>query len=80
MRPNMRRVLLTAVASVFITAAAAEKHFTAAREDMVRTIQALAKTVPLSSGNREIDPSVLDAMREVPRHELVPEDVRDAAY
>jgi protein-L-isoaspartate(D-aspartate) O-methyltransferase len=76
----MRRILLAAVASVFVTAAAAEKHFTAAREDMVRTIQALAKTVPIAAEDGEIAPAVLDAMREVPRHELVPEDVRGDAY
>jgi protein-L-isoaspartate(D-aspartate) O-methyltransferase len=76
----MRRILLAAVASVFVTAAAAEKHFSAAREDMVRTIQALAKSVPLSGESGEIAPAVLDAMREVPRHELVPEDVREGAY
>ena len=76
----MRRILLAAVASLFVTAAAAEKHFTAAREDMVRTIQALAKSVPLLGESGEIVPPVLDAMREVPRHELVPEDVRDGAY
>jgi protein-L-isoaspartate(D-aspartate) O-methyltransferase len=76
----MGRVLLAAFSLLVVTAAAAEKHFVAAREDMVRTIEALAKTVPLPSGSNEIDPSVLDAMRAVPRHELVPESVRGAAY
>jgi protein-L-isoaspartate(D-aspartate) O-methyltransferase len=76
----MGRVLLAALSLLFVTTAAAEKHFTAAREDMVRTIQALAQTVPLPAGSDEIGPSVLDVMREVPRHELVPEDVRNAAY
>lgn len=55
-------------------------HFTAERERMVETIQALAKTVPLPSGKQEIDPSILAVMRQVPRHELVPEDVRADAY
>jgi protein-L-isoaspartate(D-aspartate) O-methyltransferase len=76
----MRRVFFSALSLLFVTTAAADQHFTAARESMVRTIQALAKTVPLSSASGEIDPSVLDAMRQVPRHELVPEDVRHAAY
>ena len=76
----MRRILLTAVASLFVTAAAAETHFSTAREDMVRVIQALAKSAPLSGESGEIAPIVSDAMREVPRHELVPEDVRDGAY
>jgi protein-L-isoaspartate(D-aspartate) O-methyltransferase len=76
----MGRVFLTALSLLFITSASAERHFTAAREDMVRTVHALAKTVPLSSAGGAIDPLVLDVMREVPRHEFVPEDVRNAAY
>jgi protein-L-isoaspartate(D-aspartate) O-methyltransferase len=76
----MGRVLLAALSLLVATAAAAETHFAAAREDMVRTIEALAKTVPLASGGSDIDPAVLGAMREVPRHELVPESVRGAAY
>ncbi len=55
-------------------------HFTAAREKMVETIQALAKTVPLPAGKEDIDGAILSLMREVPRHELVPEDVRAVAY
>src|SRR3954451_19895464 len=76
----MGRVLLTALSLLFITVAAAEEHFTAAREDMVRTIQTLAKTVPVPSSSGKINSSVLDAMRDVPRHEFVPADVRHAAY
>ena len=55
-------------------------QFTAARERMVESIQALAKTLPLPFGQEEIDPSILAVMRQVPRHELVPEDVRADAY
>jgi protein-L-isoaspartate(D-aspartate) O-methyltransferase len=76
----MRRILLTILSLLFVTSAAADQHFAAAREEMVRTIQALAKTVPLPSASGEINPSVLNAMQEVPRHELVPKDVRNAAY
>src|SRR5215212_6823284 len=76
----MRWVFLVALSLLFVTTAAADQRFTAARESMVRTIQALAKSVPLSSASGEIEPSLLDAMRQVPRHELVPEDVRHAAY
>jgi protein-L-isoaspartate(D-aspartate) O-methyltransferase len=72
--------LVLAFSLLFVTTAAAETHFVAAREDMVGTIRALAETVPVSSGRHEIDAGVLAVMREVPRHELVPESVRDAAY
>lgn len=59
---------------------ATTRDFTAAREKMVKTIEMLAKAVPLSSGRQEIDASILAAMRQVPRHELVPDDVRNEAY
>ena len=54
----MGRVLLTALSLLFITTAAAREHFTAAREEMVRTIQALAKAVPVPglSAARSIHP------------------------
>ena len=76
----MGRVLLAALSLLFGTTAAADQHFMAARESMVRTIQTLARTVPAPSASSGIEPSVLNTMREVPRHELVPEDVRNAAY
>ncbi|WP_283206800.1 protein-L-isoaspartate(D-aspartate) O-methyltransferase [Methylobacterium iners] len=47
---------------------------------MVETIQALAKTAPLPGGQEGIDPSILAVMRQVARHELVPENVRADAY
>ena len=56
------------------------RDFTAPRERMVETIQGLGKRIPLPSGPEEINPSILAAMREIPRHELVPADVRDQAY
>src|SRR4051794_28612506 len=69
LRLTMGRALLTAVSLLLLTTTAADQHFTAARENMIHTIQALAKTVPLPSASGEIDQSVLNAMREVPRHE-----------
>jgi protein-L-isoaspartate(D-aspartate) O-methyltransferase len=61
-------------------AAAADQDHAAARERMVQIIAALAEqdTAPLGSGG--IDASVLAAMRQVPRHEFVPDDLRDQAY
>ena len=47
---------------------------------MVRTVEALARTVPLRSRSHRIETSVLAAMRQVPRHELVPAEVRNVAY
>jgi protein-L-isoaspartate(D-aspartate) O-methyltransferase len=59
---------------------ASARDLTAARERMVETIEALGRRIPLPSGPEEIDPSILAVMRQVPRHELVPADIRDQAY
>jgi protein-L-isoaspartate(D-aspartate) O-methyltransferase len=45
---------------------------------MLNAVQTMARAVP--SHGTEISPAVLEAMREVPRHELVPAKVRDDAY
>jgi protein-L-isoaspartate(D-aspartate) O-methyltransferase len=51
----------------------------AERELMVLTIESLAATAGPASIS-SIDPKVLGAMRKVPRHLLVPEEVRALAY
>jgi protein-L-isoaspartate(D-aspartate) O-methyltransferase len=76
----MVQILIAALSFLFVTSAAADSHFAAARERMVATIEAMASTIPLATGGSGIDGSVLRAMREVPRHELVPEAVHEAAY
>ena len=59
---------------------ASARDLTAARERMVETIETLGRRIPLPSGPEEIDRSILAVMRQVPRHELVPADIRDQAY
>src|SRR5688572_26399661 len=75
-----RKLILAALMALLAVTAAAESHFPAARQRMVDTIRALARTVPVQVDGGAIDPAVLDAMAEVPRHELVPPDVRSLAY
>jgi protein-L-isoaspartate(D-aspartate) O-methyltransferase len=73
--------LITAASTLLLVApGAAETDQPANRKKMVETIIALAKSPAGLRGSDGLDPSVLAAMREVPRHELVPEDVRAAAY
>jgi protein-L-isoaspartate(D-aspartate) O-methyltransferase len=75
-----RKLVLVIILLLLASApAAAETHFASARDDMVKTIEAIAKGVSAQPGGA-IDVAVLAAMREVPRHELVPADVRDRAY
>jgi protein-L-isoaspartate(D-aspartate) O-methyltransferase len=75
-----RKLILAALMALLAVTAAAESHFPAARQRMVDTIRALARTVPVQVDGGAIDPAVLDAMAVVPRHELVPPDVRSLAY
>ena len=77
----MRNLFLIAATSLLlVTPAAAEGDFAADRERMVETIVALARSPTVLRDSDGLDASILGAMREVPRHELVPEDVRPAAY
>ena len=47
---------------------------------MIERIEQHAQTAPDAIGQDGIDPEVLQAMRVTPRHEFVPEEVRDRAY
>ena len=62
------------------TVVAEDPHYAEARQRMVETIRSLAESVSGSLDSDEIDPSVLAVMRQVPRHEFVPGDVREDAY
>ena len=73
---------LVAVAALLLAAAApdrpSEARFAAQRERMVETVASIAAGAEVR-GARRIDRNVLDAMRSVPRHLLVPaEDEADA--
>jgi protein-L-isoaspartate(D-aspartate) O-methyltransferase len=50
------------------------------RAAMVAEIEALFTRLRTELGGREVSPRVLDALRSVPRHELVPEEERAPAY
>ena len=50
------------------------------RAAMVEAIQQHAAAAPAALEGGELEPSVLEAMRRVPRHEFVPEEVRGLAY
>ena len=74
----IRRTLV--VAAALLTAAAAPAGERAReREMMVLSVANMAETAGVRGGER-IDAAVLDAMRKVPRHLFVPEEVRAEAY
>lgn len=74
----MIRSALSLVPALLLAAAAVPEPDDRAqeREHMVLSAANLAET----AGVRRIDPEVLAAMREVPRHRLVPPEVRAHAY
>ncbi len=77
-------LLKAGVASVAMAtalpAAAQQDEFAEKRAQMVEAVEAHAELAPGALDGGTLDPAVLDAMGTVPRHEFVPEKVRDAAY
>lgn len=71
---------LLGVIGVVSGAAAADGNDVAARTEMVRIVELQTTMLSGETGIAEIDPRVLDAMREVPRHAFVPEPLRPYAY
>lgn len=50
------------------------------RAALVETIQRTVRATRERTGIESLDPAVVEALGRVPRHEFVPESVRDAAY
>ncbi len=76
-------LLLAGPAPAEDPAAAAEAENGAAAEaraEMVRVIEAEARLTAEATGIGELDPRVLEAMAEVPRHAFVPDELRPYAY
>ena len=78
----MIRWWLSAVPAILLTIAApaATDAYSAARLAMVSTIETIAALSGSGAAPRTLDPTVLDAMRRVPRHAFVPPDVLHLAY
>lgn len=78
------RLIPAGLAALLLSAAgqglAAEDNDATARSEMVRVVELETLMTSAETGIQEIDPKVLDAMREVPRHAFVPEPLRAYAY
>jgi protein-L-isoaspartate(D-aspartate) O-methyltransferase len=81
MRPTIA-CLICLLGLIGLTAgpARAEANDVAARQEMVRIIELEIAALSAETGIEQLDPRVLDAMREVPRHAFVPEALRAYAY
>jgi protein-L-isoaspartate(D-aspartate) O-methyltransferase len=71
---------LAAGASLAIPRSTAEPDYTLERDEMVRTIESHAREAGLALRGDQIDPKVLEVLRALPRHEFVPEGLREAGY
>lgn len=78
--PSLGLLAVLAVASLQVPKAAAQPDYAAERAQMVRTIESHANEATLSLGRARIAPDVLRIMDVVPRHEFVPDGVRQDAY
>ena len=63
-----------------VSAGAAEPNFALKRAQMIRTIEAQVHDTRYAIGRDHIDPRVLEVMGALPRHDFVPEDLREASY
>jgi protein-L-isoaspartate(D-aspartate) O-methyltransferase len=70
---------LAAALLAFASAVGADEY-AAQREHMVRVIEIIAKSIAAGPGGGPLSPRVLDVMRTVPRHALVPEERVAEAY
>jgi len=60
--------------------AARERIYARKRDELVQDIEIEAAATADSTGRARFGPGVLDAIRAVPRHEFVPEHLREYAY
>jgi protein-L-isoaspartate(D-aspartate) O-methyltransferase len=72
--------LLCLLGSLMAGAALAQSNDVAARHEMVRIIELQIAMLSAETGIEQLDPRVLEVMREVPRHAFVPEPLRAYAY
>jgi protein-L-isoaspartate(D-aspartate) O-methyltransferase len=81
MRPTIACLIsLLGVIGLTPGPARADSNDAAARQEMVRIIELEVAALSTETGIEQLDPRVLDAMREVPRHAFVPEALRAYAY
>lgn len=73
-------LMLAELAIVRIPRSAAVPDYTLERAEMVHTIESHAREAGLALRGDQIDPKILDVLRAVPRHEFVPEGLREASY
>lgn len=80
MRRRCIAVLVCLVGTIAPVVALGDASDAAARSEMVRIVELETLMISGETGIEELDPRVLDAMREVPRHAFVPQELQAYAY
>ena len=75
----LAEVMVLALATS-VVAAAADPDYAVKRRQMVRTIEAHVQETSLAIGRDHVASRVAEVMGAIPRHEFVPEDLREAGY
>jgi protein-L-isoaspartate(D-aspartate) O-methyltransferase len=57
-----------------------EQTYAVRRAQMIRTIETRTRDTSSALGHDHVDTRVLEVMGTIPRHEFVPEDLREASY
>jgi protein-L-isoaspartate(D-aspartate) O-methyltransferase len=73
-------LMLYTTGAVFGATGPGEDPYGAARQAMLKEIATDVRLTSESLNTESLDPRVLEAMATVPRHELVPDELRDVAY
>ena len=74
------RFVVSTTAAFLLAPVTAQAEREEDRARMLKTIVEHAELAPGALEGGELDQEVVEAMREVPRHEFVPEEERDRAY
>jgi protein-L-isoaspartate(D-aspartate) O-methyltransferase len=80
LRGPVRGLLLLLASWLLVAGGVGADRPVAGVERMLEAVRETYRHLAPELGIERPDPRVLEAMRRVPRHEFVPEDLRDAAY
>lgn len=80
LRPALKPVIAWLAFLVLVAPGFADDPLRDARMTMVKEIEDDVRRTSLYLDRESLDPRVMDAMATVPRHRLIPDDMRESAY
>ena len=80
LKPALETVITCLASLAIASTGLAGDPYRDARMAMVKEIEGHVRETSLALDRESLDPRVMDAMATVPRHRLIPDDLRDSAY